>query len=89
MNRIDISSVDLNWLVRGKSYTIPCSLFCNGYQVSTFALANTRANIFTLISSKCTPKISKFLNTPFEKLSRLVLVYGYNSLIGKPITTIL
>jgi len=84
-----MSSVDLNWLVGGKSYTIPCSLFCNRYQVSTSTLANTRANVFTLISSKCALKVSKFLNTPFEKLSRPIPIYGYNSLIGKPITTIL
>jgi len=74
-----MSNVNLGWLVGGKSYTIPCSLFRNRLQVSTFALANTRANTFALISSKYTSKIFEFLNTPFEKLSYLVPIHGYNS----------
>ena len=49
-------------------------------------MANTKANAFALLNTKCAKKISKFLNTLLEALERLVLVKGYNKQIGKPIT---
>jgi hypothetical protein len=81
--------VNLSWLMGGKSFTIPCTLSCNRYRVKTTALANSRANAFTLLDTKCAKKISKFLNTPFEKLERTVPIKGYNGRMGKPIESIL
>jgi hypothetical protein len=46
---IDILYINLRQLIGGKSCTIPCTLFCNKYQVLTSASANSRANTFTLI----------------------------------------
>jgi len=84
-----MSHVNLSWLVSGKSCTILCTLFCNGYQVLTFALADLRANAFTLIDTKCAAKLTDFLNTPLEKLPKPISICGYNGLVGRPITSIL
>ena len=84
-----MSKVDLSRLIGGKSFTIPCILSRNGYGVKTTALADSRANAFTLLDAKCAQKISKFLNTLFEKLERPILVKGYNEQTRKPITSIL
>jgi hypothetical protein len=66
-----------------------CTLFRNGYRVTTTALANSRANAFTPLNIKCVKKITKFLNTPIETLEKPILVKGYNRQIGIPITSIL
>jgi hypothetical protein len=81
--------VDLSWLLGGKSFTILCTLFRNGCGVNTTALANSRANAFTLLNTKCATKIFEFLNNPIETLERLVPIKGYNRQMGKPITSIL
>ena len=46
---INILHINLRRLISKKSCTIPYTLFRNGYQVLTSALANSRANTFTLI----------------------------------------
>src|SRR5271169_1781762 len=51
---IDMLDVDLSWLIGGKSLTIPCILSCNRYSIKTTALANSRANAFTLLNAECT-----------------------------------
>lgn len=53
------------------------------------ALANSRANAFTLLDTKYARKISIFLNNPMETLERPVPVKGYNGQVGKPITSVL
>src|SRR5213078_2182170 len=63
---IDMSEVDLSWLMGGKSFTIHCTLLCNGYGVNTTALADTGANAFALLDAKCAMKLSEFLNSPLE-----------------------
>ena len=73
----------------GKSFTIHCTLSRNGCGVNTTALTNTRANAFTLLNAKCAPKLSEFLNTPFEKLKTPIPVKGYDGRLGTPITAIL
>jgi predicted aspartyl protease len=84
-----MSEVDLSRLMGGKSFTILCILSCNGYGVKTTALADSGANAFTLLNTECAQKISKFLNTPFEKLERPIPVKGYDGRTGKPITSVL
>ena len=81
--------VDLSQLLGGKSFTIPCTLFRNGYRVTTTTLANSRANAFALLNTKCAKNISKFLNTPIEILEKPILVKGYNKQMGTPITSVL
>ena len=73
-----MSYINLNQLVSEKSYTIPCTLFHNGYQVLTFALANSKANAFSLIDTKYAIKLADFLNTPLEKLPKPILIHRYN-----------
>jgi hypothetical protein len=55
-----------------------CTLFRNGYRVTTTVLANSKANAFALLNIRCVKKISKFLNTPIEMLEKPILVKGYN-----------
>ena len=81
--------VDLSQLLGGKSFTMPCTLFHNGYRVTTTALTNSRANAFTLLNTKCAKKISKFLNTPIEILEKPIPVKGYNKQVGTPIISVL
>jgi len=81
--------VDLSRLVGGKSCTILCTLFCNGYQVLTFALADLGTNAFALIDTKCAIKLANFLNTPLEELPKPIPIHKYNRQIGQPITSIL
>ena len=81
--------VDLSQLLGGKSFTMLCTLFYNRYEVTTTALANSKANAFTLLNIKCAKKISKFVNTLIEMLEKPILVKGYNRQMGTPITSIL
>jgi hypothetical protein len=48
---IDMLYINLGQLIGEKSCTIPCTLFRNKYQVLTSALADSRANTFTLIDT--------------------------------------
>ena len=70
--------VDLSWLLGRKSFIVLYNLFHNRCKVNTTALANSRANAFALLNTKCTKKLFKFLNTYLKTLKRLVLVKGYN-----------
>jgi hypothetical protein len=81
--------VDLSRLLGVKSFTMPCTLFRNGYRVTTTALANSRANAFTLLDIECAKKISKFLNTLIETLEKPILVKGCDRQMGTPITSVL
>ena len=84
-----MSEVDLSRLMGGKSFTIPCTLSRNGCGVNTTALADSGANAFALLDTKCAKKVSEFLNTSLEMLENPVPVKGYDGRIGKPITSIL
>jgi hypothetical protein len=84
-----MSKVDLSQLLGGKSFTILCTLFRNRYRVTTTALADSRANAFALLNTKCAKKISKFLNTLIETLEKPIPVKGYNRQTGTPITFVL
>jgi hypothetical protein len=63
-----------------------CTLFRNGYGVTTTALADSRANAFALLNIKYIKKIAEFLNTPIKTLEKPILVKGYNGQMGTPIT---
>ena len=81
--------VNLSQLLSKKSFTILYILSYNKCKVNTIALTNSKANTFTLLNTKYTKKISKFLNTFVKTLKKLVLVKGYNKQIRKLITLIL
>ena len=86
---INILHINLGRLIGGKSCTIPYTLFCNGYQVLTSALANSGANAFTLINTQYAVKLADFLNIPVENLPKPIPIYGYNGRVGQPIISIL
>ena len=73
----------------GKSFTIHCILLRNGYRVNTTTLANTRANAFTLLNTRCIVKLSEFLNTPLEPLENPIPIKGYNGNTSTSITLVL
>ena len=81
--------VDLSRLLGGKSFTVPCTLSRNGCGVNTTALADSGANAFALLDTKCAEKLSEFLNTPLETLEKPIPVKGYNGQAGQPITQVL
>ena len=84
-----MSHVNLGRLVSRRSCTIPCTLFRNGYQVLTSALANSGANALALINTQYAIKLANFLNTPIKELPKPIPIRGYSGRIGPPITTIL
>jgi transposase InsO family protein len=84
-----MTDIDLSRLMGGKSFTIPCTLSCNGYRVTTSALTDTGANAFTLIDTQCAKKISEFTGASFETLKEPVGVKGFDGRAGPAITTIL
>ena len=84
-----MSNVDLSWLIGGKSFAVPCTLSRNGCGVKTTALADSRANAFALLDTKCAKKISEFLNTLLQTLNKPIPVKGYNRQMGNLITLIL
>jgi hypothetical protein len=86
---IDMLYINLGRLIGGKSCIIPCTLFCNKYQVLTSALADSGANAFTLIDTQCAIKLVNFLNVPVEDLFKLIPIYGYNGRVKQPIISIL
>ena len=84
-----MSIVNLSQLIGRKNFTVLCTLSKNRSRVKTAALANTRANAFALLDTKCAQEMSKFLNTPLELLEKPILVKGYNRQTRKPINSIL
>ena len=84
-----MSHVDLGRLVGGRSCTIPCTLFRNGYQVLTSALADSGANAFALIDTQCAVKLVDFLNVFVEDLPKPIPIYGYNGRVRQLIISIL
>ena len=84
-----MTEVDLSQLMGGKSFVVHCTLSRNRYGVETTALADTRANDFALVDTKCATKLAEFLNIPVEPLPRPIPVKGYDSHKGNPIASIL
>ena len=84
-----MSMVDLSQLMGGKNFTVLCTLFKNRSGVKTTALANTRANAFALLDTKCAQEMSRFLNVPLDPLEKPIPVKGYNGHVRKPINSIL
>ena len=70
--------INLSRLVGEKNCIILCTLFCNKYQLLTFALANLGVTAFALINTKCVIKLADFLNVPLEKLPKPILIHRYN-----------
>ena len=84
-----MSNVDLSRLVGGKSCTVLCNIFNNGSRVSSFALADTRANAWALIDTRSAQAVSQFLSIPIERLPNPIVVRGFNGVDAPPITSFL
>ena len=84
-----MSNIDLSQLVGGKSCTILCHIFKNGSRVSSFALADTGANVLALIDTRSAQVTSQFLSIPIECLPNPIVVQGFNRADAAPITSFL
>ncbi len=73
-----MADVDLGQLVGGKSCSIPCTIFRNGYQVFSSALVDTGANAFALADTRCALRLSEYLSSPVKALDNPIRVRGYN-----------
>jgi hypothetical protein len=80
--------VDLTQLIGGKHFTVPCTLSFNGYGVKTLALADSGANGFLFIDTKCAHDLSKYLNLEYEILKTPCPVKGYDGKPGTPVTKV-
>ena len=84
-----MSDVDLGRLMGGKSFMVPCTVSRNGNGVNATALADTGANAFVLVDTRCAARIAEFLNIPSEVLPKPIPVRGYDGRRGTPITSVL
>lgn len=84
-----MSDVDLDRLVGGKSFTVPCTVSHNGSKVDIITLADTGANAFVLVDTRCASQTAESLNIPIQNLPKPIPVRGYNGQKGKSIVSIL
>ena len=59
---INFKRINLSQIIGGKHFTVPYTVFYNGYEVNTTALINTKVNSFTFINTACIINTAKFLN---------------------------
>jgi transposase InsO family protein len=79
----------LSRLIGGKHFTVPCTLSYNGYCVQTHGLADSGANGFVFIDTKCANDLSNFLDVKPIPLSTPCPVRGYDGKPGSPVTHVL
>jgi hypothetical protein len=79
----------LSQLVGGPHLTIPCTLSKNGYAVQLYALADSGANGFLFLDTRCAIDTAKFLGIKAQRLPTAINVKGYDGHGGNSITHIL
>ena len=70
----------------GKHFTTACTISRNGHGVSLSALANTGANGYIFINTRCALDAAKFMNTTAVRLQQPLPVRGFNGQSGAPVT---
>ena len=73
-----MSSIDLSQLMGGKHFTTTCIISRNGYSVSLSALADTGANRYLFINTRCAVDAANFMNTQIIRLRQPLPVRGFN-----------
>ena len=84
-----MSDINLGQLLGSKSFTDPYTVSHNGSGIDVTALADTGANAFVLIDTRCAFQIVEFLDVPIENLPKPIPVWRYNGGKGKPIVSML
>jgi hypothetical protein len=78
--------VDLSQLLKGDSFTFPCTISSNRLRIKTRILINTRANKYTFINTEFAALATRFLNTKTQRLLILYNIRRFNSKIAQLIT---
>jgi len=73
-------------LLRGDSFTFPCTISSNRLRIKTRTLINTRANGYAFINTKFAALATRFLDTKTQRLLILCNIRGFNSKIAQLIT---
>ena len=78
--------VDLSQLLKGDSFTFPCTISSNRLRIKTRTLINTKANGYAFINTEFAALATRFLNTKTQQLPILCNIRGFNKKIAQPIT---
>jgi len=73
-------------LLKGDSFTFPCTISSNKLRIKTRTLINTRANRYAFIDTDFVAIATRFLNTKVQQLPVACNVRGFDSKIAQPIT---
>jgi hypothetical protein len=85
----DQSLIDLNQLVGGNSFTIPCTLFLNGIGIIIQALNDSGANGFLFINIRFIITLSSFLRIEIISLTAEIPFKGFDGKINSPVIHVL
>jgi hypothetical protein len=81
-----LCKVDLSQLLRGDSFTFPCTISSNGLGIKTRTLIDTRANGYAFINTDFVAIATRFLDTKVQRLPAACNVQGFNSKMAQLIT---
>ena len=73
-------------MLKGDSFTFPCTISSNRLGIKTRTLINTRANGYAFINTEFATLATRFLNTKTQQLLILCNIRGFNSKIAQLIT---
>ncbi|KAG9240317.1 hypothetical protein BJ878DRAFT_393587, partial [Calycina marina] len=68
----------------GKQFTLPCNISRNGYTMPSRALIDTRAALYTAMSSQFAIRIARAFNISFIKIPNPVCPKRYDGKSGAP-----
>jgi hypothetical protein len=81
-----LCKVDLSQLLRGDSFTFPCTVSSNGLGIKTHTLINTGANGYAFIDTDFAARATRFLDTKVQQLPMACNVQGFDGKLAQPIT---
>ena len=73
-------------MLRGDSFTFPCTISSNRLGIKTYTLINTRVNGYAFINTEFAALATRFLDTKTQRLPILCNIRGFNSKIAQLIT---
>jgi hypothetical protein len=68
-------------LLRGDSFTFPCTISSNGLGIKTRILINIKANRYAFINTNFVAIATRFFNTKVQRLLAACNVRGFDSKI--------
>ena len=73
-------------MLRGNSFTFPCTISSNRLGIKTRTLIDIKANGYAFINTEFAALATRFLNTKTQRLLTLCNIRGFNSKIAQLIT---